>query len=245
MQRYFIDQKIPDNGELIISGDDARHIAKVMRGEPGDRIVVVADGTAYEAELGTVSQEVGVRILKKLDGNPELPLHVAIACGLPKGDKLDLIAQKGTELGMHRLIPFEAERSVVKWDAAKAGKKAERLRKIVKEAAEQSHRTVIPHVHTPESFPELLKSASRYGAVIAAYEDEARKTDRTRFADTLKSVYDKGSILLVFGPEGGFSQAEITGLERAGALFTSLGPRILRAETAPLYALAAISYEYE
>ena len=245
MQRYFIDGTVPDSGELTITGEDARHIAKVMRGEPGDRIAVVAEGAAYEGELLSVSRDVTVRILRGLDGDPELPVQVTVACGLPKGDKLDLIAQKGTELGMHALVPFEAERSIVKWDAGKADKKAERLRKIVKEAAEQSHRTAIPRVHSLKSFTDLLKNIPDYGAVVAAYEEEARSADRTRFADTLKSVYDKGSILLVFGPEGGFSQAEINGLKEAGALFTSLGPRILRAETAPLYALAAISYEYE
>jgi 16S rRNA (uracil1498-N3)-methyltransferase len=245
MQRYFIEGKIPDNRIVAITGDDAKHIAKVMRQEAGDEMLIVVENAAYLAEIVSMDQDVKVILKDVVKAETELPIDVTIACGLPKGDKLELIVQKSTELGMSGLIPFAAERSIVKWDGVKSGKKVLRLQKIAKEAAEQSHRVRIPEIHTPCSFKELLKAAERFDAVIVAYEEETRETDRTRFAETVKSLYDKSSILMVFGPEGGFSLSEAEQFKSLGAVFTSLGPRILRAETAPLYALSAISYEFE
>lgn len=245
MQRYFINGQLPENRKVTIFGDDAKHIAKVMRQTSGDELVAVIEGQAYRAEILTTEFDVEVEIGDKLDGLVELPKKITIACGLPKGDKLDLITQKATELGMHALVPFSAERSIVKWDEAKGHKKIGRLQKIAKEAAEQSHRTHVPEVHNVHSFKQLITHAKLYDAVVVAYEEEARQEDRTRFAEILKSLYDKDSVLIVFGPEGGISETEVTALKNLGALFTSLGPRILRTETAPLYALAAISYEFE
>ncbi|HSI67212.1 MAG TPA: 16S rRNA (uracil(1498)-N(3))-methyltransferase [Planococcus sp. (in: firmicutes)] len=245
MQRYFIEGEIPENRIVAITGDDAKHIAKVMRQEAGDEILIVVDNAAYLAEIISLDQTVKVLLKDEIKAETELPIQVTIACGLPKGDKLELIVQKSTELGMSGLIPFAAERSIVKWDAVKSDKKVLRLQKIAKEAAEQSHRVQIPKIYSPCSFKDLLKAAESYDAVVVAYEEEARETHRIRFAETVKSLYDKSSILMVFGPEGGFSQLEAEQLRSLGAVFTSLGPRILRAETAPLYALSAISYEFE
>jgi 16S rRNA (uracil1498-N3)-methyltransferase len=245
MQRYFIEGTVPDNGKVTITGDDAKHIAKVMRQEPGDKIIVVSRGKAFLSTIVSAEFDVDVQIGEEIEASVEMPKQVTIACGLPKGDKLELITQKSTELGMHAMIPFTAERSIVKWDGPKSEKKRVRLQKIAKEAAEQSHRTHIPAIHKTHTFNQLMEAAKSFDAVIVAYEEEARMSGRTRFAETVKSLYDKGSILLVFGPEGGISETEAALLKESGALFTSLGPRILRTETAPLYALAAMSYEFE
>lgn len=245
MQRYFIEGQIPENRKMTITGDDAKHIAKVMRQSEGGRLIAVVEETAYAATIISAEYDVEILLGEKLEAQVEMPKQVTIACGLPKGDKLDLIVQKATELGMYAMIPFAAERSVAKWDGAKSEKKIARLQKIAKEAAEQSHRTHIPQIHTIHSFKQLLSAAEDFGAVVIAYEEEARESAGTRFAETLKSLYDKDSILLVFGPEGGISGNEVARLKEAGALFTSLGPRILRTETAPLYALSAMSYEFE
>jgi 16S rRNA (uracil1498-N3)-methyltransferase len=245
MQRYFLSGSVPDNQIAIITGDDAKHIAKVMRQTIGDQLIVVIEERAYIAEILTADVEVEVELMRQLDATAEMPKQVTIACGLPKGDKLELITQKATELGMYALIPFAAKRSIAKWDRSKSDKKTSRLQKIAKEAAEQSHRTRIPEIHSVHGFDELLEAASSFDAVVVAYEEEARQSAPTRFADVLKTLYDKDSILLVFGPEGGISEQEISCLKERGALFTSLGPRILRTETAPLYALSAMSYEFE
>ncbi|MGM0897119.1 MAG: 16S rRNA (uracil(1498)-N(3))-methyltransferase [Bacillota bacterium] len=245
MQRYFLVDKKSDDGYMNITGDDAKHITKVMRQTAGEKLVAVVSGEVYLAEIVDAASTVRIKLVEQLPDRSELPKKVTIACGLPKGDKLELITQKATELGMHALLPFAAERSIVKWDGAKSVKKIERLKKIAKEAAEQSHRSRIPAIHTIHSFKELTQSAKTYDAVIVAYEEEAKKDGGRRFAEILESLYDKDSILLVFGPEGGISEAEAAALKEAGALFTALGPRILRTETAPLYALSAISYEFE
>ena len=146
MQRYFVEQIGNTDTEFIISGENARHISKVMRMAVGDEIIIVNSNVAYICEITEIEQDVIVQQTGKTIASPEMPIKVDIACGLPKGDKLELIAQKATELGMHALIPFAAERSIVKWDDKKAKKNQERLQKIALEAAEQSHRTHVPEV---------------------------------------------------------------------------------------------------
>ena len=245
MQRYFIDGKVPENRKVAITGDDAKHIAKVMRQGAGDQVIVVLEEKSFLATIQSAEFDIELQLDEEVKADVEMPKKVTIACGLPKGDKLDLIVQKSTELGMHAMIPFEAERSIVKWDAGKGEKKRVRLQKIAKEAAEQSHRVKIPEIHTIHTFKQLIESAKSYEAVIVAYEEEARDSNGKRFAEILKSMYDKDSMLIIFGPEGGISESEVAKLKEAGALFTALGPRILRTETAPLYALSAMSYEFE
>lgn len=245
MQRYFIETAIEG---ARICGEDARHIARVMRMKEGEEIVVVAQNTAHICQITAFDgDDVLVQATGSTIPSPELPINVTVACGLPKGDKLELITQKATELGMFALLPFEAERSIVKWDAKKGAKKQERLQKIAKEAAEQSHRTHIPEIFEPVSFKQLVQLLGNFDAVFIADEEDAKAEKRTRFAEKLKNVYDKKSksMLIIFGPEGGISRKEAEILIQAGAQTMSLGPRILRAETAPLYALSAISYEFE
>src|SRR5690606_41428792 len=114
----------------------------------------------------TADFDVEVELGEKLETQVELPKKVTIACGLPKGDKLDLITQKATELGMYALLPFSAERSIVKWDSSKSGKKIGRLQKIAKEAAEQSHRTHGPEVDSVDSFKQLLAKADASSSTL-------------------------------------------------------------------------------
>lgn len=244
MQRYFVQQAI-DN-RAIIEGEDAHHIQRVMRMKEADELIVVVEQQAFKAEIVNLQKDsVEVLLLAPLERSVELPVHVTIACGLPKGDKLDLVIQKATELGMTGFIPFEAERSVVRWDAKKWTKKQERFEKIAKEAAEQSHRTVIPTIHSIHNLKQLCEAAKSFDHVWICDEEEAKKDTRIRFADHVKKVYDNKSILIVFGPEGGLARHEVDALVEVGASGVTLGPRILRAETAPLYALSALSYEFE
>lgn len=246
MQRYFTNEPIGENNTVTITGEDAHHMIQVMRMSSGDDVYVVADGKTYTMTIieGT-SKTVLLQIKESHEQSAELPVKVSIVCGLPKGDKLELITQKATELGMHTLYPFEAKRSIVKWDKQKNEKKIARLQKIAKEAAEQSHRSFIPLIHKPISLSELLEISKSYDVKFVADEEDAKLTKRQKFADQLKKVYDKQSILIVFGPEGGLDRQEVQLLLENEFQPIALGPRILRTETAPLYALAAISYEYE
>ncbi|TQR19275.1 16S rRNA (uracil(1498)-N(3))-methyltransferase [Psychrobacillus vulpis] len=246
MQRYFTNELIQENNMITITGEDAHHMIQVMRMSPGDHVYVVSSNNTYTMEIveGS-SKSVLLQVIEMHEHSNEMPIKISIVCGLPKGDKLELITQKATELGMHTLYPFEAKRSIVKWDKQKNEKKLARLQKIAKEAAEQSHRSFIPHIHNPISLTELLEIAKTYDVKFVADEEDAKSTIRKKFAEQLKKVYDKQSILIVFGPEGGLDRSEIQLLKENEFQPISLGPRILRTETAPLYALAAVSYEYE
>lgn len=246
MQRYFLEQPFDEEGISSITGDDSKHVVRVMRMNVGDQVVVVSNGDAY---ISTISDLLTDSVMVRREEGPlpknEMPVNVTIACGLPKGDKLDLIVQKGTELGMQAIIPFKADRSIVKWDEKRGFKKIERLRKIAKEAAEQCHRTIIPNVEEPLTIRQLLQKASTYDVLLFADEEDAKSDEPHRISDRLKNVHPKQTVLAVFGPEGGLSRDEAEAFRGAGFLPTSLGPRILRTETAPLYLLSAMSCEFE
>jgi 16S rRNA (uracil1498-N3)-methyltransferase len=246
MQRYFIEQRI-DRETVTIKGDDARHIGRVMRMQPGDSMICCdpdsrcAICTIQELSAEWVTASVG----KFLNERAELPVNVTVSQGLPKGDKLDLIVQKGTELGASMFLPFEAERSIVKWDRKKRQKKTDRLQKIAKEAAEQAHRSRVPDVSEPISFQELLFRSKRHHAKIAAYEEAAKHGENENLVNALRKATIGDSLLVAIGPEGGFSDNEARALKENGFSLCGLGPRILRTETAALYILAAVSYQFE
>ncbi|WP_316571973.1 16S rRNA (uracil(1498)-N(3))-methyltransferase [Neobacillus sp. YIM B06451] len=245
MQRYFVEKMEDDR--FILEGDDRFHIVKVMRMGIGDQIICVSpSGRSAVCEIAEITGEmVAADVVKWNDETTEFPIRVAIASGLPKGDKLEWIIQKGTEMGAHRFIPFSAARSVVKLDEKKSGKKAERWQKIAKEAAEQSHRNILPEVSAPVDFRTLLTESQNYDAKLVAYEEESRIGETSVFSETLAKLKPGDSLLIVFGPEGGLSEGEVNLLKDHGFRLCGLGPRILRTETAPLYALAAISYHLE
>lgn len=245
MQRYFLQQPF-DGNRAVITGDDSKHIAKVMRMNAGDKIIAVDNGKAFIAVIDELTSDSAViQKQEELQKETEQPVSVTIACGLPKGDKLDLITQKATELGMKQLIPFAAARSVVKWDAKKSGKKIERLEKIAKEAAEQCHRTEIPEIAEVQSLKQLIETADAFDVKLFADEEDAKSDEPHKLRDRLKNTAPGESLLIVFGPEGGLAREETAALMEAGFLPAALGPRILRTETAPLYVLAAVSYEFE
>ncbi|PLS15181.1 16S rRNA (uracil(1498)-N(3))-methyltransferase [Bacillus sp. M6-12] len=247
MQRYFLSDDGLNGAEVKVSGEDFHHIVRVMRMSEGDRIICVArDGRTALTEITEVSNEmIRGTVIEWYFEEKELPVKVAIASGLPKGDKLEYIIQKGTELGAHEFIPFIAARSVVKWDSKKSVKKTERLQKIAKEAAEQSHRNTLPSVNEPMSLKELIAASAAYDYKLAAFEESAKQGESSVLAAVLKNAEPGQSILFVFGPEGGLASGEVDQLIQAGFSPCGLGPRILRTETAPLYALAAVSYQLE
>ncbi len=247
MQRYFLDNKNIIGNTVKITGDDFHHITRVMRMEPGEEIIAVnEDGLAAITKISEFTNDAVIAtIIEWKNEESELPIKVAIVSGLPKGDKLEYIVQKGTELGATEFIPFIAARSVVKWDHKKASKKIERLQKIAKEAAEQSHRSVLPTVQEPMTVAGLIQYAKSYDYKLIAFEEEAKRGEKAQLAKVLTAVQSGQSILFVFGPEGGLTIEEVSKLSEAGFSACGLGPRILRTETAPLYALAAVSYQVE
>ncbi|QIZ09953.1 16S rRNA (uracil(1498)-N(3))-methyltransferase [Priestia megaterium] len=246
MQRYFVKQRA-NSDRFLIDEEDRHHIVKVMRMQLGDQIICVdPEGKQAVCALAEITDtSVVADVVQWKDEVSELPISITIASGLPKGDKLEWIIQKGTELGAHQFLPFSAARSVVKWDEKKASKKIDRWQKIAKEAAEQSHRAFLPEVSSAISFKELLSKGKDFEYKLVAFEEESRNGETSVFASTLNKMSKGDSLLLVFGPEGGLSDAEVQQLKNNDFAVCGLGPRILRTETAPLYALAAISYHFE
>jgi 16S rRNA (uracil1498-N3)-methyltransferase len=244
LQRYFAKN---EEDTFFIQEDDYHHIVRVMRMDIDDEIYCVNSlQQAARCRIEKISEnEVIAKVVQWLEGEIELPISVSIVSGLPKGDKLEWIIQKGTELGAFKFIPFIAARSVVKWDEKKGGKKLVRWNKIAKEAAEQSHRTMIPEVSSPISIKELIKLSEGYNVKLIAYEEEAREGESSVLTKSLESMTKGQSILAVFGPEGGLTESEVALLKEHGFVTCGLGPRILRTETAPLYLLSAVSYHFE
>lgn len=247
MQRYFIGSSYEGEDEIRLKGDVFHHISHVMRMKRNDEFYVVfTDNKAGIAKIEDITnEEIIAHIVKWEEANRELPVKVAIASGLPKGDKLEYIIQKGTELGAYEFVPFIADRSIVKWDSKKEKKKLDRWQKIALEAAEQSHRQHMPIIHAPHTFKSLIDFSNSFNHKIVAFEESAKNGETSNFVRTINHFSPGDSVLIVFGPEGGLSVDEVRRMEESGFQLCGLGPRILRTETAPLYALSAISYQLE
>ncbi|KGX88924.1 16S rRNA (uracil(1498)-N(3))-methyltransferase [Pontibacillus litoralis] len=247
MQRYFVPASGWNDEHVIVTGDDVHHVTKVMRMKEEDHILCCnPDGHAALCEINDMTNhQVTCTILEWLEDNSELPACITIAQGLPKGDKMELVVQKGTELGACKFIPFEAERSIVKWDEKKSQKKLARYQKIAKEASEQAHRNRIPVVEQVHQLSALIEKSKQYDWKLFAYEDEARTTSFQSLKDIVPEIQSSEHVMIVIGPEGGFSEHEVEQLRAAQFTSVRLGPRILRTETASSYILAAISYQLE
>ncbi len=222
----------PADGQLVITGSEARHIARVMRHKVGNMIGVVdGAGTEYEVELVEArAVRVAGRVLSTKSGAREPKHRVTIAQAVLKGDKLARVCEQATELGVTRIIPVQTARTVGRLSAAKL----ERLRAVSLAALKSSTRTVLPRIDVATELGELLATSSEFDQVLVAYEEET--------GPGMGEVLDRkaASVLLVVGPEGGFEPAEIDALQAAGAVSFSLGPRRLRAETAAV-AVAAMA----
>ncbi|TVP85025.1 MAG: 16S rRNA (uracil(1498)-N(3))-methyltransferase [Alkalicoccus sp.] len=245
MQRYFLDNSLFQKERALLDDESSHHALTVMRMSPGDQLIVCRmDGTCYLSELEEEPSS-AVRLLKEEAPSAELPVKVTIAQGLPKGDKLESVLQKGTELGAETFLPFRADRSIVKLDQKKAAKKESRWQKIAKEAAEQAHRQKIPAVISVQDFEQLVKRAEETAFVLIAYEEDAKQGEASALHSTLSAMEPGDRVMVVIGPEGGLSEREVKALQKAGGISCAFGPRILRTETAPLYALSVLSYHFE
>lgn len=242
-RRFFIGPSIIDGDMAIIDGELAHQIGRVLRLKEGDPVCLLDGlGNEHEARITALSKdEVRARIAstERCPGEPSLKLTLAIC--LPKGDKLELIVQKCCELGISGLIAVSSERSVARLDPGKAASRLERWRKIATEAAEQSGRGTVPEIQGILGVSDLVSHIQQHSLALVAWEDE----DCTSLREVLREHRDASSMMLIVGPEGGFSEREIECLRAAGARCVSLGKRLLRCETAAIAACAAIMYELE
>ena len=236
MQRYFA--RLIDSEHIKLEPEDEHHLLHVMRMRQGDEIEVVANGILYLCKIDNTNP-LTIYIVHKIDSDVELNTDVTLLFALTKGDRTDLVVQKATELGVKRIALIQSERTVVRYEEKDIAKKCARYQKIMKEASEQSHRLIVPEmlgVFNLKKLPKEVFSDLNY----VGYEKDASDVNGM-FAN-----FDKNkSITILIGPEGGFSEEEIDNLVKQGFIRTSLGKRILRAETAAIYALSVIGYLLE
>jgi 16S rRNA (uracil1498-N3)-methyltransferase len=247
MQRYFIPPEQFHEATVVITGSDAHHIIRVMRSQKGDK-VICSNGINREALVAlTVLDKdiVEADIIEELALTQEARIEVWIAQSLPKGDKLETVIQKNTEIGAARFIPFVSERTIVQYDEKKAAKLQERWEKIAKEAAEQAHRNRVPEITKPLTWKQTLQLVSKVDLALICYEKESGLQLKQLLSDAFSQdvTPPTGRVLLLVGPEGGFSEKEINEAIAAGCHCISLGARILRTETAAMVALTCILYE--
>lgn len=247
MRRFFVEEKNIREKKVIIEGDEARHIAQVLRLEEKDKIkVFTGKGREYLTEIIQVNKkEVVGRILKESRLDTEPPIEITLVQGLPKSDKMDFIVQKVTELGVRRIIPVITQRTIVRLDKEKAGKRRNRWQRITLEAAKQSGRAIIPEVREVIPFIQALDNLNRESLNLIPWEEETStslKKILKQFTVNRKRLTVNG-ITVFIGPEGGFTSEEVEAAKEKGVDSVSLGPRLLRTETAGLVTLAMILYE--
>lgn len=233
--RIHVDQPLALATELALPSQAAEHVARVLRMTAGDMLTLFnGDGYDYAATLIAVGKrDVTVRIEEREQIANESPLKLTLAQGVARGEKMDLIVQKATELGVTRIVPLFTERSEVKLDPARAEKRWLHWRAVAASACEQSGRVCVPDVMPAQSLQDWLRSLQDDGALRLALLPEGNHRARElRFGEM--------GGLLVVGPEGGLGDRDVMALKDAGFQGLRLGPRILRTETAGLAALAAL-----
>ena len=241
MQRYFIDEKCIKDHLIYIDEYNYKHMAKVMRYKNKDQVIcILPDHHTYLYGIKDIQEGILERI-SLIEEDHELDVDVTLIYGLPKNDKFEFVLQKATELGVNRIVPFLSNRSIIKTDQKTFSKKEERYKKILKEASEQSYRQIIPELTQLIKLKDLSNYLSDINLV--AYEEASKQGEHSQFYESLHSSYQ--SITIIVGPEGGFDQKEIDYMKSIGIKECSLGKRILRSETAPLYMLAVIGYSRE
>ena len=232
MQQYFVDTLLKQGDTYVFTKEQAHHLRDVLRMDH-ETLRLVDKEKAWFAECMNEGKQF-VAIVKEEDTrNVELPFEVTLIMALIRKEKFELILQKAAELGVSRIVPFESSRCIVHMRKEKSAKIAERYESILQSASEQCKRSRIPSIAEVKDFREILNEKSEIN--LAAYENAGSETNKI-------SDYPHGrSVSIVIGPEGGFSKEEVAQLAQAGFDPITLGPRILRAETAAFYALSVIA----
>jgi 16S rRNA (uracil1498-N3)-methyltransferase len=236
--RFFVEGVHAVGDRVGFAPDDARKLVTVLRKRSGERVVVVDSGGAlYAATLEVDGRAVAATLDGRLDrGEAEPSLQVTLAQAVPKGQKMDFVVEKATELGAHAIVPVRSAR-VIGHDTSPA--KVERWRRIARSAAQQSGRVRVPDVAEVIEWEALLSTFPRYDRVYVPWELAEPLPLREVFESDAR---DACSVLVVIGPEGGFAEEEVARARGAGARAISLGRRILRTETAALVVLSALFY---
>jgi 16S rRNA (uracil1498-N3)-methyltransferase len=240
MSRFYVPTPQIEKGMLRVEGNEVKHIRRVLRLKAGDEIIVFDSlGKEYE---GTIIEETTSSVVIKIQNiflsKRDSPLDVTLAQSLLKGEKMDYLIQKATELGVKEIIPFFSSRSVPLLEKSGRLKRHHRWGRIAIEASKQCGRGVVPKIEPLQDYSEMLQLASPGSLRLILWEREGGQ-----LKEVLERSKEKTRIFFIIGPEGGFSQEEVKEAKRAGFIPVTLGRRILRAETASLCLLSILQYE--
>jgi 16S rRNA (uracil1498-N3)-methyltransferase len=243
--RFFLPAEDWSDGPLTLSGEEARHCSNVLRCTVGERVAVF-DGHGREAggSIASVSNSEVVIDVQTRDTTPRSPVEVSLCQAVPKGKNMDLIVQKATELGASRIVPLLSDRTVVRLDGGEIEKKRSKWQRVALEACKQCGQNWLPEVTAPVSVMDFLRTSS--GAVdslqlIAAIDDRAVSLKEILADDG--AVASPAATSIMIGPEGDFTPAELDAAINAGFRPMSLGPIVLRSETAAIYSLSVLVHE--
>ncbi len=243
MPKFFIKNNQIENEIIHITGTDVNHIANVLRLKIDDQVQVCNEDKMinYKAKILEINkEEIKCTILEMGQSKSEANIHINIFQGLPKAEKMELIIQKCTELGVKEITPVQMERCVVKLDNKSENKKIERWRKIAEVASKQSGRDRIPNINNVTNIRDICNVLEEYDIVLVPYENEKNIT----LKEILKKLPKKDlKIAIVIGPEGGFEEKEIQTLKENNCKIVTLGNRILRTETVAIAMTSVILYE--
>ena len=235
LTRVHVDTPLHAGSELTLPEGPAAHLVRVLRLGPGDRVRLFnGDGHDYEAELESAGKrEAHARVLGRIAVDSESPLSITLAQGIARGEKMDLILQKATELGVARIAPIVTERTEVRLDAERADKRGAHWRGVLASACEQSGRAVLPGLLPPRSLGDFLAAES---SALKLVLDPGASTTLAQL-----QIAPTQSICLLVGPEGGLSERDLAAARAANFTGLRLGPRILRTETAALAVIASLN----
>lgn len=244
MARFFLEKKQQQAQRIEIAGEDAHHISAVLRLQEGDSIECVGkEGQVHLVEITDMATGIVFGEIKKtFTTDEESPLYLSLFQGLAKGNKMDFVVQKAVELGVSEIVPFTSRYTVVRLKDNQVQTRLRRWRRIAAEAAKQCGRTSLPKVKRIHSFADVLDEVKKRGmkeeVVLLPYEGERQLG--------LKEITNSRpkAVTVIIGPEGGFHGEEVEQLSELEARIISLGPRILRTETAGLVALSLIGYKW-
>ena len=238
MFNFFAKENADVNGRFYITDTDFNHIKNVLRMKQGDEFLVSFEGKSHLCTLEELSEgQATAKIITENYQSTELPIYIHLFQGLPKADKMELIIQKCTELGVSEITPVEMSRCVVKIEEKKKKSKTERWQAISESAAKQSKRNLIPRVNTPLSFANALEQAEELDLFLVPYENE---DGMKATADCISKIKGGMKIGVLIGPEGGFDEKEIELCREKGFDVISLGARILRTETAAITSISML-----
>lgn len=247
MRKFFVNSNQINDNQIIIVGEDVNHIKNVLRLAIGEKIKICDKDLSknYVSTIDEVTnQEVRCTIVEEVEGEAEGNVELHIYQGLPKADKMELILQKGTELGVTRFIPVALKRCIVKLDGKDALKKIDRWQKITEVASKQSGRDIVPEVANIATINDICCNIKDFDLVMLAYELEENNYIKSELLK-IKGTKENYKIAIVIGPEGGIDEGEAIKLKEAGAKVVSLGKRILRTETVALQVSSIVMYELE